>query len=233
MKKKFKPCAVFLAGLLSLALILPADARAQTFHITDAAAQTVRFFADHSLGEVDGTLTLTDGTLTFDHAGPTHGLTGHFTADMTSFDSGIGLRDKDMRKKYLNTDTYPEAVFTLNDALPTLLDGASGDTLRLAVAGSMTLHGVTRNHTVEATLTPTPEGYRVLPPQMQDTFQSRVGQDELRARIGISPTPDSGLPRLQSTPGLTSVPQAARSTLCFWHQRRDGHRPDHIALPSA
>ena len=161
MKKKFKPHAVFLAGLLGLALFHPADTAAQSFQTTDTDEQIVRFFADHSLGEVDGTLTPVTGTLTFDPAAPANGLSGRFTADMTSFDSGIGLRDRDMRKKYLHTEQYPEAVFTLDDALPTRLDDASGDTIRLSVTGSMTLHGVTRNHTVEATLVPTPEGYRV------------------------------------------------------------------------
>ena len=65
-----------------------------------------------------------------------------------------------MRKKYLHTDQYPEAVFTLDDAHPTLLH-AGEDTLRLRVAGSMTFHGITRDHVVEATLTPTSDGYRV------------------------------------------------------------------------
>ncbi len=161
MKKKFKPCAALLAGLLSLALMPSFDAAAQTFQTTDAAEQVVRFFADHSLGEVDGTLRPVIGTLTFDPANPGGGLSGRFTVDMASFDSGIGLRDKDMRKKYLETEQYPEAVFTLNDARPTLLDGASEDVIRLNVTGSMTLHGVTRAHLVEATLTPTPEGYHV------------------------------------------------------------------------
>ena len=161
MKKKFKPRAVFVAGLLSLAVLPGANATAQTFRTDDAAEQVVRFFADHSLGEVDGTLMPVTGVLTFDPAAPADGLTGRFTADMTSFDSGIGLRDRDMRKKYLHTEQYPEAVFALNAPRPTLLDGASGDALHLRVAGSMTLHGVTRNHAVEATLTPTPEGYRV------------------------------------------------------------------------
>ena len=99
--------------------------------------------------------------MTFDPANPAGGLSGRFTVDMASFDSGIGLRDKDMRKKYLHTEQFPEAVFTLDDARPTLLDSTSTDAIRLTVTGSMTLHGVTHNHVVEATLTPAPEGYHV------------------------------------------------------------------------
>ncbi len=161
MKKKFKPCAALFAGLLSLALMPSLDAAAQTFQTTGAAEQVVRFFADHSLGEVDGMLTPVTGTLTFDPTNPAGGLSGRFTVDMASFDSGIGLRDKDMRKKYLHTEQFPEAVFTLNDARPTLLDAASTDAIRLTATGSMTLHGVTRDHLVEATLTPASEGYYV------------------------------------------------------------------------
>ena len=171
------------------------DAAAQTFRTDDAAAQIVRFFADHSLGEVDGTLTPVTGTLTFDAAAPLNSLSGRFTADMTSFDSGIGLRDRDMRKKYLHTEQYPEAVFTLDDALPTRLDDASGDTLRLAVTGSMMLHGVTRNHIVKATLIPTPEGYQMhaaFPLLLSDydikpikRFMLKV-KDEIRVEVDLT-----------------------------------------------
>ncbi len=163
MKNIFKPLLLVLGSALSLYAALPLAAQPQTFSTNDG---TALFFADHSLGEVDGTLNPVTGTLTFDPASPTDGLSGQFTVDMASFDSGIGLRDRDMRKKYLHTDEYPEATFVFQDALPTLIGSDSGPTFQLALTGAMTLHGVTRDHTVEATLTPTAEGY-----QVQATFR--------------------------------------------------------------
>lgn len=163
MKNKFKHHRSLQGGLWCLLLAAVAmPALAQTYHTADSSRQVVRFFAHHTLGEVDGTLTPVNGTLTFNPEVPTEGLTGRFTADMTSFDTGIGIRDKDMRKKYLETEKYPEAVFLLEDARPTLLDHSTADTLRLAVTGSMTLHGVTKDHVVEATLVPTTDGFSVV-----------------------------------------------------------------------
>ena len=60
---------------------------------------------------------------------------------------------------------------------------------------SMTLHGVTRNHTVEATLTPTPEGYHVhaaFPLRLSDydikpikRFMLKV-KDEIRVEVDLN-----------------------------------------------
>lgn len=193
MKKKF---SLLLAVLLSPAGLAGSEtAAAQTFGATGDAEQIVRFFADHTLGEVDGTLRLVAGALTFDPAAPTDGFEGHFTVDVTSFDTNLGMRDKDMRQNYLETHVYPEATFALVDAQPTLLDGASGDTLRLAITGSMTLHGVTRDHVVEATLVPTPEGYHVeaaFPLLLTDynikpprRFMMQV-KDEIRVEVALN-----------------------------------------------
>ncbi len=153
--------SIVLAALLLAAAPAPVTAQAQTYGTTAEDPQVVRFVARHSLGPVDGTLNPVVGALTFDPAAPTEGLTGRFTADVASFDTDLGMRDRDMKKNYLEVDRYPEAVFQLDDARPTMLPATSGDTLHLAVSGSMTLHGVTRQHGVRASLTPTAEGYLV------------------------------------------------------------------------
>ncbi len=161
MKKKWTELLLALSLLLSLAAwaALPLS---QTYRTTAEGTQIVRVFADHTLGEVESTLHSVAGSLTFDPAAPTNGLTGRFTVPTASFDSGLGLRDRDMRENYLEVAQYPEAVFVMEAARPTLLDASRGDTLRLAVTGRLTLHGVTREHPVQAILVPTADGYRVL-----------------------------------------------------------------------
>jgi polyisoprenoid-binding protein YceI len=193
MKKRFS--LLLALGLCLAGLAGSGTAVAQTFRTAGDAEQFVRFFADHTLGEVDGTLRPVAGALTFDPAAPTDGFDGHFTVDMTSFDTNLGMRDRDMRQNYLETHVYPEAAFALTDAQPTLLDGAPGDTLRLAITGSMTLHGVTRDHIVEATLVPTPDGYHVqatFPLLLSDynikpprRFMMQV-KDEIRVEIALN-----------------------------------------------
>ena len=157
MKKAFRPWLLLV--LLGILGAVDVENR-QTYQTTEAEPQVIRFVAQHSLGPVDGTLQPVRGQLTFDPTSPTDGLTGRFTVDMASFDSGLGLRDRDMKNNYLEVEQYPEAVFVLEDARPTMLE-AGGDTMRLATTGQLTLHGVTTMMPVQATLVPVGEGYDV------------------------------------------------------------------------
>jgi polyisoprenoid-binding protein YceI len=61
---------------------------------------------------------------------------GTFEVNLNDFDTGISLRNEHMKKKYLETDTYPIAKFILD---PILLpkDG------KFKWTGNLTLHGVT------------------------------------------------------------------------------------------
>lgn len=158
MKKKFSR----LLALIVVLTAVPAAAQPQTFRTTAGAEQVATFFADHSLGEVEGTLQPIAGALTFDPAAPTAGLAGRFVVAAETFDSGLGMRDRDMRENYLEVEQFPEIVFEMDAVRPTLLGSSTpGDTLRLAATGRLTLHGVTRPQTVRATLIPTAGGYRV------------------------------------------------------------------------
>jgi polyisoprenoid-binding protein YceI len=79
--------------------------------------------------------------------------------DMASLDTGIGLRNSHMRDNHLETDEFPEAVFT-----GTRITGSSASTLApgrtesIVVAGVFSLHGVDRERTLEAELTLTSDG---------------------------------------------------------------------------
>lgn len=79
--------------------------------------------------------------------------------DLASLDTGIGLRNDHMCKNHLETDTYPEAVFTggtvVGDRVGTLAAGASVD---LTLAGTFDLHGVAREVAIPATVTMTAAG---------------------------------------------------------------------------
>lgn len=76
---------------------------------------------------------------------------GKVTIDLRTLDTGIDLRNKHMRENHLHTDSFPNAVFSL--------DSISGDgtlsaeaPMSLAIHGQMTIHGVTKSITTPATL---------------------------------------------------------------------------------
>ncbi len=67
------------------------------------------------------------------------------TADLTGLTSDNSMRDGQLKRQGLETDTYPTATFALTD--PIELDGvpADGETVTATAVGDLTLHGVTRS----------------------------------------------------------------------------------------
>lgn len=64
------------------------------------------------------------------------------TVALKDLDTGIGLRNKHMREKYLEVDKYPNAVLVLpRSAIQAPAPGAGGSG---SATGAMTLHGVTK-----------------------------------------------------------------------------------------
>ncbi|MGH2583651.1 MAG: YceI family protein [Dehalococcoidia bacterium] len=67
------------------------------------------------------------------------------TADLTGLTSDNSMRDGQLRRQALETDTYPTATFDLTE--PIELDGvpAEGETISATAVGDLTLHSVTRS----------------------------------------------------------------------------------------
>src|SRR5690606_26461092 len=82
-----------------------------------------------------------------------------FYLDLTTLRTGIGKRDKDLRKT-LETDDYPFAEFF--GKLVTAVDPNSTDLQIVQVRGNFTIHGVTREIEVEGSVQITPVSLRVL-----------------------------------------------------------------------
>ena len=113
------------------------------------------------------------GRAEFDSRVPLHSFTGtsdvlvgrialadstvDFYLDLETLDTGIGKRDKDM-KKTLKTDQYPFAEFFGKLVSP--FDPAGGSQ-RAVVRGTFTIHGQSQPLEVTGTLEPTDGGLRL------------------------------------------------------------------------
>ena len=84
--------------------------------------------------DVTGSLTLAGSTIT----------EATFEADLTTLQSDSGMRDGQLGRQGLETDTYPTATFVL--AEPIELDSvpAEGEAIAATAVGDLTLHGVTQ-----------------------------------------------------------------------------------------
>jgi polyisoprenoid-binding protein YceI len=68
------------------------------------------------------------------------------TVPLANLTTGIGLRDKHMKEKYLEVDKYPTAILTV--ARSALKFPAAGGSTETDVPGSLQLHGQTKPVTV-------------------------------------------------------------------------------------
>ncbi len=81
-----------------------------------------------------------------------------FYVDLNTLDTGIGKRDKDMRKT-LETDDYPFAEFF--GTLLTGVDPAAAGPQPVQVEGDFTIHGITRSIQVPGEITFSEDGMRI------------------------------------------------------------------------
>ena len=70
-------------------------------------------------------------------------LSGSFTVALDKLDSGIELRDTHLKEKYLQTQTYPKAIFSFKDV------SLESDNQTITVKGEFEFHGVKKEKEIE------------------------------------------------------------------------------------
>ena len=89
-------------------------------------------------------------------------LRGKVEFSLASLETGLGLRDKHMKEKYLEVEKFPKSTFELNETpLPQDLVTGKIPEMEVPFKGKLTLHGVTRDITVAARLTKKENRYQV------------------------------------------------------------------------
>lgn len=84
--------------------------------------------------DVSGSLTLAGTTIS----------AASFEADLTTLQSDSGMRDGQLGRQGLETDTYPTATFVLAEPIELDAEPAEGATIEATAVGDLTLHGVTQ-----------------------------------------------------------------------------------------
>lgn len=78
-------------------------------------------------------------------------LSGTLSFDLSGLSTGIGLRDRHMKEKYLEVAQHPRATLAVNGlSLAALPAGDRYDPVRVPWEGMLTLHGVTQRVAGEA-----------------------------------------------------------------------------------
>ncbi|HHO53168.1 MAG TPA: YceI family protein [Deltaproteobacteria bacterium] len=106
-----------------------------------------------------------------------------FSVPMDTVETGISLRDEHMRKTYVQTDQFPDAILSVaRDQISWPTDGSSEGT----VQGRFTVHGVERGVTVTYSIKLTKSGYRVKASFPFDTSSHGV---EIPSYLGVTIKP--------------------------------------------
>ena len=127
-----------------------------TYEIRPDAKQLAEFHAEDTYDTFDGRTNRVTGAITADAAAPASSSV-EVTIDLGSLDTGVALRNKEMRDLYLETPKFPNATFrsVAVSGPDSILPNQPVD---INVTGDFTLHGVTRRMRIPVRVVLIPDG---------------------------------------------------------------------------
>jgi polyisoprenoid-binding protein YceI len=147
---------IFMAAVCAVAG--PRTARTQEIVVTlDPASTTIEFTLPATLHTVHGTFKLKSGQIRADFA--TGKASGEVVVDATSGESGNTSRDANMHNKVLESQKFPEIIFTPQQITQQAKSSAPGivlgqGTTQVEVSGVFRLHG--QDHPMTLTISVQP-----------------------------------------------------------------------------
>ncbi len=141
-------------GIGLMAMVGQVWAGVKTFRTaaTDDRNQ-VKFVSEASVETVSGTTREIYGFARLDLDDLPTAPEASFEVNLASLKTGIALRDQHMRENHLETEHYPNAVFTLKKFVssdnPKL---ESGGRTELVAEGDLLLHGITKTYQIPLTI---------------------------------------------------------------------------------
>lgn len=131
---------------------------AAEFRVDTLQENSVVFYAKATMGNFTGKTDRIRGFIRWENGDTVASGQVHFEVDLASFDTGVGLRNKHMREKYLETDSFPTAVY---EGKITEWKFNREGVYKVKTEGTLTLHGVTRPFSAKATVFDRGEVYQV------------------------------------------------------------------------
>ena len=142
--------AILLCAVLVWTIALAAPLSAQEGVVTlDPAKTRVEFILGDVLHTVRGTFRLKSGEIHFNLN--TGKASGRVIVDATSGESGNSSRDKKMHQDHLESQKYPEIVFTPAQVKGRLSPGSAS---QVEVSGAFSLHGADHDLTLNLSVQP-------------------------------------------------------------------------------
>ena len=135
----------------------------QAYQVALESDRLVRFTSSTAIDEFEGTTERLDGLVLLNTEELTDRTGGaeseiYFEVDLASLDTGIGMRDRQMRNSYLEVDRYPYAAFggTIEQVV-----SLPGKMFQVTTQGILGIHGIEQERALTCNLATVNEGYRV------------------------------------------------------------------------
>src|SRR6185369_795859 len=97
-------------ALLCLFLAPVAFGQSRTYTVKPGDKSTAQFHAEDTYDVFDGVTKKVSGTIVANPSAPDSSSVT-LTVDIHSLDTGVGLRNKEMRERYMHTPRFPVATF--------------------------------------------------------------------------------------------------------------------------
>jgi polyisoprenoid-binding protein YceI len=141
-------------GVLLAAATLHAQSR--TYAIAKGGSNVAQFHAEDTYDSFDGKTSDVNGTIVADPASPA-AASVQININVDSLDTGVGLRNKEMRERYLETNKFGTASFkSVSVAGPASI--TANQPADIKVTGDLMLHGVTKRMTIPVRIVLIPDG---------------------------------------------------------------------------
>ncbi len=139
-------------------LLVALPLSAKEFHVDRQAENVVKFISETSLEGFEGITDRIDGYAYYKDDSLALNSEFYFQVELATIKTGIGLRDRHMREKYLETDTYPYASYK---GKITNAEMITADSIQVETNGEFTVHGITNQRNISGALVRTDSGWFV------------------------------------------------------------------------
>lgn len=165
---------IYKCFLVSFVILVTSAAFAdtRTYSIRADGKNFASFHLPDALESIDGVTNKVSGTIVADPQAP-EGATVEVAIDLGSLDTGIALRNRHMRERYVETGKYPRATFKSVRVSSVATAINPNQPVEVTVTGDFTMHGVTKRVTAPVRV--------ILIPESEITRSTRGAGDWIHA----------------------------------------------------
>ena len=176
--------------LAAALLVCPiALAESKTYAVKSGQKSTAQFHAEDTYDTFDGKTNKVSGSIVADPAAATSASVT-LSVDLGTLDTGVGLRNREMRDRYLETRKFPHAIFkSVSVAGPAAI--AANSPVDIKVTGDFTLHGVTKRMTIPVRVVVIPDGDQI---HATSTFNVKMPDFGIRVPKNVLVTVNDEVP---------------------------------------